>query len=236
MTVRPTFFCLVLIAAVTSPPAFANAGATSAGVTTTTGNSTDPSADVQSQSAGFVQQNQQLQNAQSPNGAAATSSTVAGAVAPVGATGAGNASDADAAQQAQAAGTAAAAPAVPPPPPPTYESTMRRLDRRAEAAPASAPTVIASGPPGAVRKQEPAEPAKSRSAPAPAPSTSATPPVANTATGRTDDVEHVRLAPVVSGGRGEAPDGFTFFSGVTIAGALLAFAFATYLRMGRSEP
>jgi hypothetical protein len=113
---------------------------------------------------------------------------------------------------------------------------MHRLDRHADAE----PTVVASGPPGAVHKQEPAEaakPAVPKPLPAPVPAAPSPP---NTVTAARVDVgaqtqpEHI-VAPVVGGGRGEAPDGFTFYSGSAIASALLAFAFATYLRIGRSE-
>jgi len=133
----------------------------------------------------------------------------------------------------------APAPVVaPPPPPPNYESTMRRLDRHTDAT----PTVIASGPPGAVRKPDSAVPPKAEepkpARPTPAPAVSApanaAPARAENATVQQTPPERV-APPAVTGGRGEAPDGFTFYSGVSIAGALLAFAFATFLRMGRSD-
>jgi hypothetical protein len=224
-------FCLALIAAGFSGSLFANAGVTSADVTTTVGNSTDPSPDVQSQSAGFVQQNQQLQNGATPNGTTATSAIVA-TTATSGTPSAGNAGNADATQQGQAG--AAAAPAAAPAPPPTYESTMRRLDRRNDIA----PTVVASGPPGAVRKPESAEPAKPVSPePAAAPaSTSTNAPAAQANNAAIESrAERILQPPAVTGGRAAAPDGFTFYSGLTVAGALLAFAFATFLRIGRSE-
>jgi hypothetical protein len=47
--------------------------------------------------------------------------------------------------------------------------------------------------------------------------------------------ERIIVPPAVTGGRGAAPDGFTFYSGITIAGALLAFGFFTFMRIGRNE-
>jgi len=55
-----------------------------------------------------------------------------------------------------------------------------------------------------------------------------TPPVETSA-------ERAIVPPTVTGGRGAAPDGFTFYSGITIAGALLAFGFFTFMRIGRNE-
>jgi hypothetical protein len=231
-SMRFQIFFLCLLAGSFSTAAFASVGASSAGVSTTGGNSTDPSAEVQQQSSGFVQQNQQ-QNTRTPG------ATASGAATP-------QAGQAGASAQNGKANTTivngvpvavpAAAPAAPPPPPPVYESAMHRLDRHTEAT----PTVIASGPPGAVRKQEAVEPPKPTVAkPAPVPVPAVTPP-SNTVTPARVDVaaqiqpEHI-AAPVIGGGRGEAPDGFTFYSGSAIASALLAFAFATYLRIGRSE-
>ena len=82
----------ILIASfLAATPAFAGVGATSSGVTSSIGQGTNASADVQQQSAGFVQQNQQLQNAQnaaSPNGI-----VVPGGVVNAGAAGARNAAN-----------------------------------------------------------------------------------------------------------------------------------------------
>lgn len=115
---------------------------------------------------------------------------------------------------------------------------MRRIERHNDAPPpAPAPTVVASGPPGAVRKHDPAEEPVPAPAKSGAPVVSKSPPAGNsTAPARTDIAEPVPPpAPAVTGGRGEAPDGFTFFSGLTVAGGLIAFAFMTFLRIGRSE-
>jgi hypothetical protein len=224
-----------------SSSAFANAGATSSGVTTTVGNSNEPSADVQAQSAGFVQQNQQAQQAgQAPSGVVLPIGVPVppsdGSAAAVDANGKRVKDPKDA-----AAAAAQGAPAVPPPPPPVYESTMHRLEKRNTPTTPAPMTVEASGPVGAVRKDDaqppvkPAEPAPI--APAATPQAQATPaPAAPRVSPPAPEVapEHI-TPPAITGGRGAAPDGFTFYSGVTISGALLAFALATFVRMGRNE-
>jgi pyruvate/2-oxoglutarate dehydrogenase complex dihydrolipoamide acyltransferase (E2) component len=215
---------------VLSAQALAGVGASSSGVTTSTGDSTDPSADVQSQSSSFVQQNQQLSpNGTTPSGVVlsgggvATQGTPAGSAAAGGSPGNG--------QPAQAA-----APPAPPPPPPVYESAMRRLDRRNPEPPPM--TVEASGPPGTARKSDATERAVSApAAPSPAaPAPAKTPPIAARANPAADSSsQHTIAPPPVTGGRGAAPEGLTFYSGLTIAGALLAFGFVTFMRIGRNE-
>ena len=226
-----------------APAAIAGVAGTSAGVTTTIGNSNEPSADVQAQSAGFVQKNQQAQQGgQSVNGVvlpvgAAPDPTQAAADKSAAAL-AGKSVDG---RDASGAAAASAAAETAPPPPPVYESTMRRLEKRN--APATPPptTVEASGPPGAVRKDD-GQPAVKLEEPAPAaaaaPAQAQAKPAAPAPRVTTPVVEASpeRITPpAVTGGRGEAPDGFTFYSGVTISGALLAFALATFLRIGRNE-
>lgn len=226
-----------------APAAIAGVAGTSAGVTTTIGNSNEPSADVQAQSAGFVQKNQQAQQG---------GQSVSAVVLPVGAAPDPTQAAADKSAAAlagksidgrDASGAAAvsAAPETAPPPPPVYESTMRRLEKRN--APATPPptTVEASGPPGAVRKDDGQAAVKLEEpvpTPAAAPAQAQAKPAASAPRVPTPVVEASpeRITPpAVTGGRGEAPDGFTFYSGVTIAGALLAFALATFLRIGRNE-
>ena len=234
-----TLAVLFLSTVAFAPAAIAGVGGTSAGVTTTVGNSNEPSADVQAQSAGFVQQNQQAQQG---------GQSVSGVVLPVGAVpdpakvAADKSAAATTGKSTDASGAEAvvAVPAAPPPPPPVYESTMRRLEKRN--APATPPptTVEASGPPGAVRKND-GQPAVKLEEPVPvaaAPAQAQAKPAASAPRVPTPVVEASpeRITPpAVTGGRGEAPDGFTFYSGVTIAGALLAFALATFLRIGRNE-
>ena len=241
-----TLAALLLSTVALAPAALAGVAGTSAGVTTTIGNSNEPSADVQAQSAGFVQQNQQNQQAQQGG------QSVSGVVLPVGAVGDPTQAAADKSaaalsgksvdgRNASGAEAVVAVPAAPPPPPPVYESTMRRLEKRN--APTTPPptTVEASGPPGAVRKddgQPAVKPEQVVPAAAAAPAQAQTKPAAPAPRVTTPVVEaspeRITL-PAVTGGRGEAPDGFTFYSGVTIAGALLAFALATFLRIGRNE-
>ncbi|MBU6199683.1 MAG: hypothetical protein KGI64_11370 [Xanthomonadaceae bacterium] len=216
-------------------PALAGVGTTSAGVTTTDPNA--PSANVQQQSAGFVAANQQLQN-----GAAsgiALPGGVAGGAAPTGQNAAGNADAKGAptgqsgAQGAAVEHAAPALPAAPPPPPPTYESKMRPINQPATIAAASTPPQpAASAPP----VQAPVH------VPAPAPPFAARPPaapVANQNHARPAEKSNAEAALAVpadpGGGRGAAPDGYTFWFGLLIAGALLALAAVTYLRIQRGE-
>src|SRR5690348_13109932 len=213
-------------------PAFAGVRTTSAGVTTVDPN--NPSTDVQQQSSGFVAANQQAQNA--ANGGIVLPNGVAGSAQP-GQNAAGNAG-ASGAQAGQPGGSNAAAehapPAVPPPPPPpppTYESRMRPVTPAIVAAPAqtqpAAPAASAQKP-----VQTPEKPAQPAVKPAivPAPNPNRAPPI---------EKKQDEPAPAVTadpgGGRGAAPDGYTFWFGLLIAGALLALAAATYLRIQRGE-
>jgi hypothetical protein len=209
-------------------PVLANVGATSASVTST--DPTNPSSDVQQQSAGFVAQNQQLQNA--PNGivlpGTATGAAANGAAA-------GKAKDENA-KDGAANGTAAAQkPAPPPPPPPTYVSNIRPLNPVAEStASEPAPNAKAETPSAAtatVSVVKPAVPPMQRKPPQ-------VPQIAVAPKPR-PAVAPVREAPAPAadpgGGRGAASDGYTFYFGLAIAAALLALALVTFLRIGRGE-
>lgn len=216
-------------------PAHAGVGTTSAGVTTTDPNA--PSANVQQQSAGFVAANQQLQNGATsgialPGGAA-------GGAAQTGKNAARNA-DSKGAQtgQTDGQGTAAehaapAVPAAPPPPPPTYESKMRPINPPPAIAAASTPPhPAASAPPAQAPVHVPTQ----------APPSAAKPPampVANRNHAFPAEKSDAADAPAATadpgGGRGAAPDGYTFWFGLLIAGALLALAAVTYLRIQRGE-
>lgn len=210
-------------------PAFAGVGVTSSGVVTTDPNA--PSTDVQQQSSGFVAANQQAQNAAANGGIA-----VPGAVAGSGGHGAANGSastnvNAEAANAANGA-THAAAPPVPPPPPPpppTYESKMRPVSRAADPAPAAAaPTAPApSTQKPVVVNPKPAEPA-----PAAAPKVQ---PMQTPAVAAPKVAQEVPLATDPGGGRGAAPEGYTFWFGLLIAGALLALAAVTWMKIQRGE-
>jgi hypothetical protein len=227
--------CLLACAFVTEAPA--NVGATSAGVTTTTGGQNDPSSEVQQQSSGFVQQNQQMPNAQGPNGMALP----AGA-ANTDPTAKGSPSE-NKASAANGAGVSATPPAVPatppppPPPPPIYESTMRRIERRADTAKAPASTPPAVVVPSSKPQEKVTATAPVEKVPAPpAPTVKPAPAETRVKTSLADNSsERVATPPAVTGGRGAAPDGVTFFSGIAIAGALLAFGFFTFVRIGRNE-
>lgn len=214
----PLLGCLLL-----SVPALAGVGAQSSGVAST--DPTNPSTDVQQQSAGFVAQNQQLQNAPANNGIALPGS-VTGAAAAGGAKGE-DAKDAAAAQKPQT-------PAAPPPPPPTYVSNMRPLNRAAEP---TAPEQVVSAKPEASSATTAPAPAKPVAAPV-----QRKPPLAPqiaVAPKPKPVVAPMREAPASvpepGGGRGAAPDEYTFYFGLAIAAALLALALATFLRIGRGE-
>ena len=208
--------------------AFAGVGTTSAGVTTVDPN--NPSTDVQQQSSGFVAANQQAQNA--ANGGIVLPSGVAGTVqASQNAAGSANAGGAQAGESGTA--TEHAAPAVPPPPPPpppTYESRMRPLGPTTVVQPTPAPPAAVAAP---VQKpvrtpEKPAEKAQAQPALMPAANHNRAAPVE-----KKQDEPMPLAAADPGGGRGAAPDGYTFWFGLLIAGALLALAAVTYLRIQR---
>jgi hypothetical protein len=242
MTVNKFRVFLLIAACAPFANALAGVGATSSGVSTNIGTgSTDPSAGVQQQSAGFTQQNQQLQNASAPGAAAslAMPGSATGAN-PSKSNAAGNSpGSTDPAQAAGAAPGAAAAPAVPPPPPPTYVSVVKHLKPDAPPADTVATGVVAvptTTPPPAQVDATPAAPAR---APAmtPAVPTAAPRPVARADANVANHTgaEHMPDASGSTGGRGDAPDGITFYAGLGLALALLAFALSTYLRAQRDE-
>ena len=247
----PLFFAVAGLAL--SPHIAASVQGTGGGVTTTVGNTdpTAPSTDVQSQSSGFVQQNQQL-----ASGGAAGTQTVTGdpsqaqsgargqtTGAAAGGPGSGTDTSAKGADGKPAApGTpgapaaAAAAPAQPAAPPPDYVSVVRHLNRqtgeKAKGGDASAEQLapLEAGKP-------PAEP--QAAAPAPPPKPPVNPPRANRVPADADKhaaTEHPAAPPPATGGRGAAPDGYTFYIGLIIAGALLAFAASIWLRTGGGNP
>lgn len=228
---RLSLFCLAFCLGVAGhAPAFAGVGTTSAGVTTVDPN--NPSTGVQQQSSGFVAANQQAQNAAS--GGIVLPSGVA-SIAQAGQNAAGNAS-ASGAQPGQPGGSRAAAehapPAVPPPPPPpppTYESRMRPVTQAIAVAPAQPAAPAAPAPKPVRAPEKPALPA-AKPAVVPAPSPNRAPPVE-----KKPDEPAPALTADPGGGRGEAPDGYTFWFGLLIAGALLALAAVTYLRIQRGE-
>lgn len=211
--------------------AFAGVGTTSAGVTTTDPNS--QSTDVQQQSSSFVAANQQLQSG-TANGIALPGGAVSSTQPGQNGTGNAGANGTQTGQPGDAhnAATEHAVPAAPPPPPPVYESKMRPVNATAVVAPAPAQPAASTK---AVLKPEllPQKAAgKQELKPALVPATTQN---------RAVPVEKKQdePAPTVTtdpgGGRGAAPDGYTFWLGLLIAGALLALAGVTYLRIQRGE-
>jgi hypothetical protein len=245
----------VLIAGcLAAAPALAGVGATSSGVSSTVGTQgTNASPEVQQQSAGFVQQNQQLQEGQNP--IAPNGIVVPGGVANAatgGAKGAPNSANTDAkGNPADAANAQAAAPVTPPPPPPTYVSAVKHLTPSQATAGTPATTVavvpvaVPTPPavtPDAAAKADPSPAPSKVAAPAPPPAAVANAPVANNpadtstaANAKVGATERGAETGVISGGRGPAPDGYTFYVGFGIALLLLAIAFAAYLSSQKDE-
>ncbi|MGA9333946.1 MAG: hypothetical protein WBV39_06685 [Rudaea sp.] len=242
---RALFIQLAILSAgsIFSASAMAGVGATNSGVTTTLPQDpTQPSADVQSQSSGFVQQNQQLANQQSQARARQT-----GIVLPNGTVQSGSQSRAAASANPAnpngaesgkngAPDAAAQTPPPPPAPPPVYQSVIKPVVRdtspagddvadMAVASTTAAPAAIPPPPP--VRaKPHPVHDAITPRRTAPARTAAKHSAVASS--------KPAPIAAANTGGRGSAPDGYTFMLGLLATGVLLAFALVTYLRLGRS--
>lgn len=235
------FVYFLLIAAASQ--AHAGAGQTGAGVSTTIG-SADPTAatqGVQSQSSNFVQSNQTLANG--------TTGTATGATLGTGtATRNGQAPGSDPNNPGKpgdpnnpsgdpnAANAKPAVPAAPPAPPPEYVSNIKKVDHTATAT-AVVPTVVTSG-------EKSVSTAKSTATADSDPSIVTAPGIQRQAaaaqqkpTPRTADpaaragAERVAEVTGSSGGSGDPPDSYAFYIGLIIAGALLAFAAAMFLRV-----
>ncbi len=225
--------------------AHAGVGGTSSGVTTTV--PTDPTAvtqDVQSQSSNFAQQNQALAGT---TGVAGTAGTI-NAVGTAGAARPGSATDANGAPindqnspagDPKAANQKPAAPAAPPAPPPEYVSNVKKVDRTAVAVvtpPPATATAVDKKPTTAKTETPPAEidpsvvtaPGVQRQA-----VTAQQKPMPRPAAEPTEQTGAERVAPGTgsSGGSGAPPDSFAFYIGLIVAGALLAFAAAMFLRV-----
>ena len=237
---RTSSFVYFLLLAAASQ-AYAGAGQTSAGVTTTI--PTDPtaaSADVQAQSSNFTQANQALANGTAgtttgvlATGSAARNGQTSGGTDP---NNPGKPGDPNNPSDPKAANAQPAAPAVPPPPPPEYVSNVKKVDRSAIAS-----TVV---PVAAPTSDKPASSAARANAPADIdPATITAPgiqrqtaavqkpvPRAADPAARTG-AERVAPGTGASGGSGAAPDSYAFYVGLIIAGALLAFAAAMFLRV-----
>lgn len=226
---RP-LLALLLLTGISSP-AFAGVGAQSSGVTSVDPNA--PSTAVQQQSGEFLAQNQQAQNAAVNHGIAVPGTMPVTANNPSGGAAANSESAKEAAAHAEAAQKAAAA--KPPPPPPVYESRIRSLARTTQVTETEAAMTVKPLPPktpvAAPARKPLASPAQ-REAPQPTPAGNAAHANAGATPAATQAPE---LAPQPSGGRGAAPEGYTFYLGLAIAAALLALALATFLRIQRGE-
>jgi hypothetical protein len=235
---------VILIAGcLAAAPALAGVAGTSSGVTSTIGTQgTNTSPDVQQQSAGFVQQNQQLQAGQ--NGVSPTGIVLPGGVANAAAasTAKGAPNSANPGDPGSAQPATPATPPPPPPPPPTYVSVVKHLSPSQEAADAA--TNDTAMPVAAVTPPLMPVPATTDPAPVPAKAAAAvTPPApvtsapANAAANaaKIGATERTAEAGVVSGGRGPAPDGYTFYVGFGIALVLLVIALGAYLSSQKDE-
>ncbi len=233
----------VAFAACGAQLAYAGAGQTSAGVTTSVG-TTDPTVatpNVQTQSSNFVQQNQ-AQASPTPTSVNGTSVVSNGTktTQPTDPNNPGKAGDPNA--NPNAPGNAApAAPAVPPPPPPEYVSNIKKVDRSTAATGAAVVETPVASPAGnspvrAKPTTAAADPAVSSlpSAPGAQSQAAATAPRPRAAVAQDVDKRGGDLQTPIQtgagGGSGAAPDSYAFYIGLIIAGALLAFAAATYLR------
>ena len=222
--------CLLLVACA---PAFAHVGATSAGVTTNVPDPTQPSADVQQQSASFVQSNARMAAAANRVGGpvaavrtgdkAGTSEAQKTGAAPAHEAGAG----AGATDKTNAA-KAKAAPAPPPAPPPVYKSVIHRIGSSSPDGSDADSDAAAPAPDQATPAAEPA-PAKVAAQPAREPEKAGHRPVRKAAPIKVPAYQPDR------GGSGDPPGGYAFPVGLLIAGGLLAFGLTTYLRLGRNE-
>ena len=243
-------YALMFALAVASVPALAGAGATSSGVTTTLPDTTSATQGVNTQSSNFVQDNQAI-NAGTAAGST-TGSAIGTATAANGKPGATavdangkpidpnnpNAPKTDA-QGKPIPGTAPpAAPAAPAAPPPEYVSNIKKVNRaETGVAVVDAPVVgtpaktdksASDAPASDVNGGVPTAPGAQRQAVAtPRASRPAPDADARGAGGNTPATSGS------SGGSGAAPDSYAFYIGIVIAGILLAFAAATFLRAER---
>jgi hypothetical protein len=240
---------LLIGACIISLPALAGVGGTSAGIDPTIGiQGTNPSPDVQSQSTGFVAQNQQLQNAAGQNGNSPPVSTTLQSMAPNQASASATQANAKGNPQdpsdPKANGQAPAQPAAPPPPPPTYVSVVKHLKPDTAsttdvvAVPVTTPAPAQPPAHAAAAVATPSLPAATPpaiAAPTPAtPTPRASAKAAANAANHTG-AEHTPETSGSTGGSGDAPDGYTFCLGLGIAALLLAIALSTYLRAQRDE-
>jgi hypothetical protein len=233
---RTSKFVYFLLLAAASQ-AHAGAGQTGAGVTTTV--PTDPTAasqDVQSQSSNFAQANQALAGS---NGTTSGTTLAGGAIVKNGSVdpnNPGGVGDPNNPGDPKGANAKPAAPAAPPAPPPEYVSNIKKVERTAgetAVVPAATSTSdkIASKLPQESEKADidpsanTAPGVQRQVAAVQKPTMRAADPAARTG------AERVTAGTGSSGGSGEPPDSFAFYIGLIIAGVLLAFAAAMFLRV-----
>ena len=241
--------CILIASCFCVTPVLAGIGGTSSGVTSTVGTQgTNASPEVQQQSAGFVQQNQQLQDAQ--NAASPTGIVMPGGVAnAAGAAGAHSAANAanpanpESGEKPGGPGSTPATPPPPPPPPPTYVSVVKHLSPGSDSADPAGTTAVAAPVVAAATPAPALVPAqgKTDTLPAPAAKVSAQPAAAAAPTAAAANAEKIGASEraaetgVISGGRGPAPDGYTFYVGFGVALLLLVIAFGAYLSSQKDE-
>lgn len=247
-------YSLTIALSFASAHAMAGAGVTSSGVTTSIPDTTSATQGVNTQSSNFVQDNQAI-NSGTTTGTTTTGSAIGTAMTANGKPGAAatdangkpvdpnnpNAPKTDAQGKPIPGSAPLAVPAAPPAPPPEYVSNIKKVNR-GETTGAAVVDVPVVGTPAKTDKSASDAPATGVNAGAPtAPGAQrqavATPPrVARTASdadARGAGNTNTPAATGSSGGSGAAPDSYAFYIGIIIAGILLAFAAATFLRTER---
>jgi hypothetical protein len=232
-------YFLTIAAAVVSSTALAGVGQTSSDVTTTVG--TDPTAastGVQSQSSNFVQENAAMQSGTPVASSAGTAMAIGANGKPVSAgaaNGAGKPGDpsnpAIDPKTGQPVVAAVAVPAAPPAPPPEYVSNIKKVDRSGTTGVALAATdPQATGDTAVKPASTAAVDPPAMSAPGVQRQATVAPRTARPVPDSDKRAAADRPANATTGGSGSTPDSFAFYVGLIIAGALLAFAAATFMR------
>ena len=222
------------------PSAWAGAGLTSAGVDPTVGNNNAQEEPTLAQVSPVANQGQPGGTANAAANSAVPNPIVAGAA---GANGP-NAANAAADGSKTAAATVAVAPAPPPPPPDPSTlpvSVIKPLNKSADNAPPpkvdveSTVTTMAK-PPRPVSTDAPAQPTPAQvRAPTPTPARIQQPsPAARTEPRAASDAAAAAATPTSATADGSA-NGVVFYTGMGIAGIILALSFAGYMRAGNDS-
>ncbi|HXD83454.1 MAG TPA: hypothetical protein VN599_03380, partial [Rudaea sp.] len=122
------------------------------------------------------------------------------------------------------------APPPPPPPPPTYESRIKPVTPTPVVATTPAQAQPAASVAPAPKPVHAPEKPETKPAPVAVPNQNRAVPAE-----KKQDEPMPALTADPGGGRGAAPEGYTFWFGLLIAGALLALAAVTWLRIQRGE-